>query len=84
MPAIDKSATNKAGGAVSANFGEISTTIASATLGGTIYLGWTAAYILPLEYGHSQQAPQGFARLAAAQWPTIVSGVVTDAKARAG
>lgn len=83
MPLIDKSATNKSGGAVSFDFGEISATIASATLGGTIFMGWSAAYILPLEYGHSQQAPQGFARLAAAQWPSIVSGVVADAKSRA-
>ncbi len=83
MPAINPNATGK-GGSVTANFGEISTVIASATLGGSIFLGWTAAYILPLEYGHSKQAPQGFARLAAAQWPSIVSGVVADAKSRVG
>ncbi len=83
MPLIDKSATNKSGGSVSADFGQISATIASATLGGTIYMGWTAAYIIYLEYGHSKQAPNGFARLAAAQWPSIVSGVVAEAKARA-
>lgn len=82
MPLINPNATNKGGGAVSGS-GEISTVIASATMGQTIYLGWTAAYILPLEYGHSQQAPQGFARIAAAQWPTIVSSVVGEAKARA-
>lgn len=82
MPAIDPNATNKGGAAVS-GFGDISATIAGATLGQTLYLGWTAAYILPLEYGHSKQAPQGFARIAAAQWPTIVSSVVGEAKARA-
>lgn len=82
MPMIDKGTTNKAGAPASQEFGQISATINSATLGGTIYMGWTAAYILPLEYGHSQQAPQGFARLAAAQWPTIVSGVVAEAKSR--
>lgn len=83
MPAINASATNKSGGAVQANFGTISAVIASATLGQSIFLGWTASYILPLEYGHSKQAPQGFARIAAAQWPSIVSGVVAEAKARA-
>lgn len=84
MPAINPNATNKGSAAVSGSFGEISATIAGATLGQTIFLGWTAAYILPLEYGHSKQAPQGFARIAAAQWNTIVSSVVGEAKARAG
>ncbi len=83
MPQIDPSDTNKDGLPVSFDFGTISAVIASATLGETIYLGWTAAYIIYLEYGHSKQAPQGFARLAAAQWPSIVSGVVADAKSRA-
>lgn len=83
MPAINPSATNKTGGAVSGT-GDISTTIASAELGGTIYMGWVAAYILALEYGHSKQAPQGFARLAAAQWQTIVSSVVGSAKSQTG
>src|SRR3954463_16082540 len=66
MPPIDRNATNKAGSPVAQSFGEISATIASAHLGGTIYLGWTAAYIIALEYGHSKQAPAGFSRLAAA------------------
>ena len=82
MPAIDANATNKAGTPHPQDFGQISATINSATLGGTIYLGWTAAYIMPLEYGHSKQAPQGFARLAAAQWPQIVSSAVAEAKTR--
>ena len=83
MPLIDPAASNKEKKPVSFNFGEISTVIQSATLGQTIYIGWTAAYIMPLEYGHSKQAPQGFARLAASQWETIVSGVVAEAKVRA-
>jgi hypothetical protein len=83
MPKIDPGKTNKSGAPVAQDFGTISATINSATLGGTIYMGWTASYILPLEYGHSKQAPQGFARLAAAQWVSIVSGVVSEAKTRA-
>lgn len=83
MPQIDPNATNKEKRPASFDFGEIATVIASATLGQTIYLGWVAAYILPLEFGHSKQAPQGFARLAAAQWQTIVSSVVGGAKSRA-
>ncbi len=83
MPQIDPSARGKKGATYVQDFGQISATIASATLGQTIYMGWVAAYIIYLEYGHSKQAPQGFARLAAAQWPAIVSGVVADAKSRA-
>lgn len=29
-------------------------------------------YIIPLEYGHSQQAPQGMVRVAARNWPNTV------------
>lgn len=83
MPVIDSGAQNKEGHSVAQDFGKITATIAEAKLGGSIYLGWTASYILPLEYGHSKQAPQGFARLAAAQWETIVSQVVAEAKSRA-
>jgi hypothetical protein len=57
-------------------------TIASANLEETIYIGWTANYVVFLEYGHSQQAPSGFVRLAAEQWPQIVSDTVNELKAR--
>jgi hypothetical protein len=82
MPMIDPNATNKHGLSMSFDIGEISVVIASASLGQTIFMGWSAAYILPLEFGHSKQAPQGFARLAAAQWPAIVSEVTAEAKVR--
>jgi hypothetical protein len=32
-------------------------------------------YAVPLEYGHSEQAPNGMIRLTAAEWPSIVSEV---------
>ena len=32
-------------------------------------------YIRALEYGHSQQAPQGMVRVTVAQWPAIVREV---------
>lgn len=82
MPPIDPNAKGGKGGAYSADLGEISGAISGAQLSGTIYIGATASYILALEYGHSNQAPQGFVRLAAAQWPSIVSSVVAEAKAR--
>ena len=84
MPSIDPSATNKEKQAVPFDsFGEITAVISSAELGQTIYFGFTAAYILPLEFGHSKQAPAGFVRLAAAQWPVIVSETIAEAKSRA-
>lgn len=92
MPEINKSAQNKEGASVSQDFGQITAVIEGATLGQTIYMGWTAAYALRIEYGFNgtdslgrkySQPPRGFARLAAAQWPAIVSGVVAQAKARA-
>lgn len=79
MPPINP---NVKGGTPSGSFGEISLVIAGATLGQTIYIGWTAAYVLPLEFGHSKQAPSGFVRLAAAQWPQVVSRVTEELKGR--
>lgn len=52
---------------------EIVTTIANATLEDTIHIGWTANYVEFLEFGHSSQAPTGFVRNAALQWPQTVS-----------
>ena len=83
MPAIIAGSRGKEGQSYSDNFGQITATIAGAQLGQTINVGWTASYVIYLEYGHSKQAPQGFVRLAAEQWPTIVSGVIAEAKSRA-
>jgi hypothetical protein len=84
MPPIDPSATNKDRAITAFDFGSITAVISAAELGQTIYWGVTAAYALPLEYGHSKQAPAGFVRLAAEQWPTIVADVTAEAKSRAG
>jgi hypothetical protein len=93
MPSINSKATNKDRNAAPSDFGQISAVIATATLGQTVYMGWTAAYAMRLEFGFSgvdslgreyNQPPIGFARLAAAQWPSIVSSVVAEAKSRAG
>ncbi len=82
MPPIDPGATNKGKSTAPLDFGSITAVISTAELGQTIYWGVTAAYALPLEYGHSKQAPAGFVRLAAEQWPTIVAQVTAEAKAR--
>ena len=62
--------------------GAVSAVIASAPLGETIYVGWTASYVGFLENGHSKQAPAGFVRVSVLEWPQIVSQVVADAKSR--
>ncbi len=82
MPAIDPSATNKDKASAALDFGDITAVISTAELGQTIYWGVTAAYALPLEYGHSKQAPAGFVRLAAEQWPVIVTETIAEAKSR--
>jgi|APCry1669192647_1035423.scaffolds.fasta_scaffold82938_1 hypothetical protein len=63
-------------------FGEVTLMIAGLEIGETAYIGWTANYVIPLEFGHSQQAPAGFVRLAAAQWQVIVNGVTAELKGR--
>lgn len=84
MPPIEKGSHGQRGQTYSYDAGEITATIASAHLGGTLFIGWTASYISALENGHSQQAPSGFVRLAAMEWPQTVSEVVAEAKSRVG
>jgi len=40
--------------------------------GQIVYLSNNLPYIRKLEYGHSEQAPQGMVRVNAAKWPQIV------------
>lgn len=56
--------------------------IAGAQLGDTIYGVYTANYARYVEYGSRGRAGRGFVRLAAQQWPQIVSQVVAEAKSR--
>ena len=49
---------------------ELSLTEAEATLRNQV------AYIRALEYGHSQQAPQGMVRVTIAEWPQIVKAAL--------
>lgn len=84
MPPIDPSASKPVGGSVPYDSSEITLTIAQATIPQTIYIGWTANYVVYLEAGSSKQAPSGFVRLAAMEWPHTVAQVVEEAKARVG
>jgi len=60
----------------------ISLVIASAKPGQRIFVGWTANYVQFLELGHSKQAPTGFIRVSALEWPRIVATVTQELKAR--
>ena len=84
MPQIDPSFHGTKGNSYSDTTGQVTLVIAGANVGQTIYIGWTANYVQFLENGHSQQAPSGFVRLAALEWPRIVSEVSAEAKGRAG
>jgi hypothetical protein len=58
---------------------EVPTTlvIAGMKAGDTLFMGWTAAY------ARRQEERYGFMKGAAAQWQSVVDGVVADARARA-
>lgn len=83
MPQIIDGSRGKDGQSYSVDFGELNGAVSGARLGTTLYAGITASYAIYLEYGHSKQAPQGFVRISAAEWPTIVGQVVAEAKSRA-
>ena len=84
MPAVDPNKTNKAKVPSSWDSSDLTLVIASAKLGDTIYVGYTAAYAGFLEYGTSTMAPRGFVAKATGQWQRIVRATVAQAKARAG
>ena len=44
--------------------------------GGVFYIFNNLPYAMALEYGHSQQAPAGMARITVARWQGIVNAVV--------
>lgn len=84
MPLIDDSARGNPLHSYSFDFSSIVLQINDLKLGQTFYLGWTANYVPYLEWGHSQQAPSGFIGVTALEWPQIVNGEITKAKASVG
>jgi hypothetical protein len=82
MPQISATARPERGGAYTYNGGEVLGVIASAELGSTIRVGYTASYAGVLENGHSKQAPAGFVRVSAMEWGSIVSTVTAEARSR--
>ena len=81
MPKINSSAKAVSGRNYSFDISPIVLLINSAKPGQTIYIGWTANYIPYLEWGHSDQAPNGFIGITALEWPQIVAGQIEKAKA---
>ena len=82
MPPIDSTAYPAEGGHYDYDDGQISTVIASAEIGQSLYFGWTAAYAAYVNYGTVHMAPRRYVDLAAEQWQIIVNGVVQEAKSR--
>ena len=82
MPQIDPDFHGNADQTYNFDFSNIVLLINSAQPGQTIYLGWTASYVQQLEYGHSQQAPNGFIGITELEWPSIVQGEIEKAKSR--
>lgn len=56
--------------------------LAAARAGDILYLSTNCAYIRPLEYGHSGQAPQGMLRLAVAAAQNMLDDNARDLRAR--
>lgn len=52
-------------------------TLAAFNLGDTIFLYNNVEYIIPLEYGHSKQAPNGMFRISFEEMAQHLGGVVT-------
>lgn len=84
MPLIDPSAQGNPGQSYSADLSQIILLINSAKPGQTIYIGWTANYVQQLEWGHSDQAPNGFVGITALEWPQIVAEEIEKAKTSVG
>jgi hypothetical protein len=90
MPVIRADAKPAAGMNYPVDTGPINLVIANVPLGGTVYLGFVAAYARRLEYGFVgedslgrtyNQAGVGMVRLAAQNWPWIVAEATARAKA---
>lgn len=81
MPKIDPNFRGDPEARYSFDISPIVLLINSAKAGQTIYVGWTANYIVHLEYGHSDQAPNGFIGITEMEWPQIVAGEIAKAKA---
>jgi Bacteriophage HK97-gp10, putative tail-component len=81
LPPLNQSHPNPGGAKNSIPAQPFTLNIANAKMGDYITMGFTANYAAYLEYGTDKIAPRAWVRGAAAQWQTIVTQVVSDAKA---
>lgn len=70
-------ATDKAG---TQTVAKVAATAAAVKGDQTLFLTNSLPYALPLEYGHSQQSPQGMVRISAREFQGITKVVVTGLK----
>lgn len=75
-------ASDAAPGSYGDGSSEIALSIAGASIGDTIYFGYTASYAAAREYGARGQPPDAFVRTAASKWQGIVRDVIQEAKRR--
>lgn len=64
----------------SATLSKGTTVSLGAKAGDTIYIVNNVPYAIPLEYGHSKQAPAGMVRVTVVQWQQIVDQAAREAK----
>lgn len=81
MPRINPASSGVEGQTYTPDLSQIVLLINSAKPGQTIYIGWTANYVQFLEWGHSNQAPNGFVGITALEWDQIVAEEIVKAKA---
>lgn len=83
MPQINSGAKPAEGQSYSDNFGQIVAVIASAQIGETINVGWTASHAAYVHYGTTKMPPRPWVALSAEQWPTVVAKNIERAKSLA-
>lgn len=80
-PAIDPKARPDKGAEGIAPPSNYAAVIENATIGQTVYMGFTAAYARHVEYGARGRQGVGMVRLATQAWPQHVAKAVREAKA---
>lgn len=83
MPAINRAARPADGGSYAGD-GQIEAVLSGASLGDTLYFGYTASYAAHREYGANGSPPDAFVRSAAQNWQGIIAKSAAKAKAAFG
>lgn len=85
MPRIDPTADNNEKHTYTYDPAPIVALINGLEVGESLFFGYTSAYAPRLEFeGYSRQAPAGFVRLTAQEWPAIVAESIAALKQRLG